>query len=115
MDAHRAGIQRDVAQQVDRKVLAIGHAVHRAQHVHAFRVPSRLVFEHAVNARNEIVEFVITLGVGRGGRDDLALLISQVDLHAGQRFVDVGLVNAIAIHVVPHRPEMLAGKYSQKS
>ena len=40
---------------------ANGHAADGAEHVHAFQIAGRLMLEHAVGARREIIEFVIAL------------------------------------------------------
>ena len=80
--AVRTGAQHDLAEQIGAAVYADGHAADRAEQVHAFVVASRLMFEDRVRSRGEIVEFVFALRVGRCCRDDFALLVEQVDLHA---------------------------------
>ena len=42
-----------------------GHPGDRAEHVHAFFVTGRLMLEHAIGARREIIELVIAVVVGQ--------------------------------------------------
>ena len=70
---------------------------------HALVIPGRLMLEHAVGARGEVVELVLALHIGRGRGDDVARIVEQVNLHAGQR--NIGWPEyAIALRIGPHAP-----------
>ena len=80
----------------------------------AFEIGRRLDLLDAVDARRQVGERVLAVGVGRGRGDAVAGAVEQIDGHAAQERL-AGIEASLPLLSTKTWPLMLAGSSSPKS